>query len=120
LWEARHKAYYALKALKPGAKGWPTDVAVPISQLARCIRETVDDCAELGLLAPILGHVGDGNFHVAFLLDEDDREGLAAIRKANARLVERALAMGGTCTGEHGVGLGKIDAWRPSAATEWI
>ncbi len=85
-------------------------MAVPISQLARCIRETVDDCASVGLLAPILGHVGDGNFHVTFLLNEGDPEGLAAIKAANFRLVARALAMGGTCTGEHGVGLGKIDA----------
>ena len=110
LWEARHKAYYALKALKPGSKGWPTDVAVPISRLAECIGETAADCASLGLLAPILGHVGDGNFHVAFLFDESDAEELARVKEANARLIDRALAMGGTCTGEHGVGLGKIDA----------
>lgn len=110
LWEARHKAYYALKALKPGAKGWPTDVAVPISALAECIEQTAADCASLGLLAPILGHVGDGNFHVAFLFDEGDPDELGRVRRANQRLIERALAMGGTCSGEHGVGLGKIDA----------
>ena len=110
LWEARHKAYYALKALRPGARGWPTDVVVPISRLAECIRETVADCASLGLLAPILGHVGDGNFHVAFLFDETDKDELARVQRANQRLIERALAMGGACTGEHGVGLGKIDA----------
>ncbi|MBI1352922.1 MAG: FAD-binding protein [Acidobacteria bacterium] len=110
LWEARHKAYYALKALRPGARGWPTDVVVPISKLAECIRETVADCGSLGLLAPVLGHVGDGNFHVAFLFDEGDAEELGRVREANRRLIARALAMGGACTGEHGVGLGKIEA----------
>jgi D-lactate dehydrogenase (cytochrome) len=110
LWEARHKAYFAIKALKPGTKGWPTDVAVPVSRLAECIRETRRDTAAAGLLAPVLGHVGDGNFHVAFLLDENNPEEMERIRAANSRLVDRALAMGGTCTGEHGVGLGKIKA----------
>lgn len=110
LWTARHKAYYALKALRPGTKGWPTDVAVPISKLAECIRESAADCARLGLLAPILGHVGDGNFHVAFLFDENDADELSRVKEANSRLIRRALALGGTCTGEHGVGLGKIEA----------
>jgi D-lactate dehydrogenase (cytochrome) len=108
VWEARHKAYYAMKALKPGAQGWATDVAVPISRLAECILETVEDCRRRNLLAPILGHVGDGNFHVAFLFDPDDAETMRTIKEANLRLVEHALALGGTSTGEHGVGSGKI------------
>ncbi len=109
LWDARHKAYYAGKALKPGAKGWPTDVAVPLSKLAECILETRKDIDEAGQLAPILGHVGDGNFHVLFLFHEDDQQELETVKALNKRLVDRALALGGTCTGEHGVGLGKID-----------
>lgn len=110
LWEARHRAYYAVKATRPGAKGWPTDVAVPLSRLAECIRETTADCAAHGIPAPVLGHIGDGNFHAIFLLDPDDAEEVARIKAANQRLIERALAMGGTATGEHGVGSGKIAA----------
>jgi D-lactate dehydrogenase (cytochrome) len=108
VWEARHKAYYAMKALKPGAQGWATDVAVPISKLAECILETVEDCRRRDLLAPILGHVGDGNFHVTFLFNPGDAVTMKSIKEANVRLVEHALALGGTCTGEHGVGSGKI------------
>ncbi|MEZ5366180.1 MAG: FAD-linked oxidase C-terminal domain-containing protein [Bryobacterales bacterium] len=108
LWEARHKAYYAMKALQPGAQGWATDVAVPISRLAECILQTVADCEAHGLLAPILGHVGDGNFHVTFLFQPDDFETMRRVKAANLRLVEHALALGGTSTGEHGVGSGKI------------
>ena len=108
LWQARHDAYYAATALKPGCRGWATDVCVPISRLAACIVETQADVAEAGLLAPLVGHVGDGNFHLLFLLDPDDPEELARAKAANARLIDRALAMGGTCTGEHGIGFGKI------------
>ena len=108
VWEARHKAYYAIKALRPGAQGWATDVAVPISRLAECILESVEDCRRCDLLAPILGHVGDGNFHVTFLFDPDDVDAMRRIKQANLRLVEHALALGGTSTGEHGVGSGKI------------
>ncbi|MGH6948268.1 MAG: FAD-binding oxidoreductase [Kiloniellales bacterium] len=109
LWQARHDAYYAAIALRPGSKGWATDVCVPISRLADCILETRKDIDESGLLAPIVGHVGDGNFHVSFILDPNDREGYARAEKVNERMVLRALAMGGTCTGEHGVGYGKLD-----------
>ncbi len=112
LWDARHKSYYAIKALRPGAKGWPTDVAVPISRLAECIRESRKDAEEKGLLAPILGHIGDGNFHVVFMLDADDEEELKTVMGVNDRMVDRALAMGGTATGEHGIGVGKLDALR--------
>ncbi|MFQ3623531.1 MAG: FAD-linked oxidase C-terminal domain-containing protein [Acetobacteraceae bacterium] len=108
LWQARHQAYYAALALRPGAKGWPTDVCVPISRLADCILETKRDLAESRLLAPLVGHVGDGNFHLVFLVDPDDPEELARAAAANDRLVARALAMDGTCSGEHGVGYGKM------------
>ncbi len=108
LWQARHDAYYAAVATRPGCRGWATDVCVPISRLAQCIVETQEDVAEAGLLAPLVGHVGDGNFHLLFLLDPDDPDELARAKAANARLIDRALAMGGTCTGEHGIGFGKI------------
>ena len=108
LWQARHDAYYAAISMRPGAKGWPTDVCVPISRLAECILETKRDIAESGLYAPIVGHVGDGNFHLILVIDPEDREEFERAEALNARLVGRALAMGGTCTGEHGVGYGKM------------
>ena len=110
LWKARHDAHYANMQLRPGAKAWPTDVCVPISRLAQCIAETRDDIERSGLLAPIVGHVGDGNFHVDMVLDLDDAGEVARATALNKRLVSRALSMDGTCTGEHGVGLGKIDS----------
>ena len=109
LWHARHEAYYACLALRPGAKGLATDVCVPISRLAECILETRRDIDENGLLAPIVGHVGDGNFHVVVVMDPDDKAELAKTKAFNERLIMRAIAMDGTCTGEHGVGFGKID-----------
>jgi len=109
LWQARHDAHYANMQLRPGAKAWPTDVCVPISRLADCIAETRRDIDESGLLAPIVGHVGDGNFHVDMVLDPDNAEELSRAVELNERLVARALEMEGTCTGEHGVGYGKID-----------
>ena len=109
LWEARHNAYYASLALRPGSKGWATDVCVPISRLADCILETRRDIEESGQLVPLVGHVGDGNFHLLFLIDpENEEEELKQYQPLNDRLVERALRMGGTCTGEHGIGSGKI------------
>ncbi|MPZ58399.1 MAG: FAD-binding protein [Rhizobiales bacterium] len=108
LWQARHDAYWAGRALRPGAMPLATDVCVPISRLAECVTETQRDIAEAGFLGPIAGHVGDGNFHVTLLVDMQDQ---AEIKKTEAlleRLVERALAMDGTCTGEHGVGQGKM------------
>jgi len=107
LWQARHDAAYAAKALKKGAGIWATDVCVPISRLAECILETKADLAKTKLIAPLVGHVGDGNFHLAFVLNRDDPEEVAEAMRVNERLVLRALAMEGTCTGEHGVGLGK-------------
>jgi D-lactate dehydrogenase (cytochrome) len=115
LWQARHDAYYASVALRPGCKGWSTDVCVPISRLAECIRDTRADVAEAGLLAPIVGHVGDGNFHLLMLIDPDNPEELARAQAVNKRLVRRAIAMGGTCTGEHGVGMGKIESLEEEA-----
>jgi D-lactate dehydrogenase (cytochrome) len=108
LWQARHEAYYAALALRPGCKGWPTDVCVPISRLAECVLETKADLAANSLLAPLVGHVGDGNFHLVFLVDPDNEAEIAAAAAANDRLVMRALAMDGTCSGEHGVGYGKM------------
>jgi D-lactate dehydrogenase (cytochrome) len=108
MWQARHDAYWACIGLRPGAKAFATDVCVPISRLAECVAETQRDIAENKLVAPIVGHVGDGNFHVSVLLDMDDPAEVAAAKAFNGRLVERALAMEGTCTGEHGVGQGKM------------
>src|SRR5690242_3712304 len=108
LWQARHDAYWAGRGLRPGVQAIATDVCVPISRLADCLTATQADIAESRLVAPILGHVGDGNFHLSLLVDLDDRD---EVRRADGlcqRLVERALAMEGTCTGEHGVGEGKM------------
>ena len=107
LWRARHRAYEAARALRPGAQGFTTDACVPISSLAECISKTKRDLDESGLIAPIVGHVGDGNFHLAILVDPDDPDELRRAVELNDRLVRRAIALGGTCTGEHGVGYGK-------------
>ena len=107
LWQARHDAYYACLGLRPGARSLTTDVCVPISRLADCIAKTTADLAESGLVAPLVGHVGDGNFHLLLLADPDDAGENERARAFSNRLVERALRMDGTCTGEHGVGLGK-------------
>jgi D-lactate dehydrogenase (cytochrome) len=108
LWEARHHAALSCQALRPGARIIATDVCVPISRLAQCVSETQRDIAESRLLAPIVGHVGDGNFHLTLLVDMADADELARAKALSGRLVERALAMEGTCTGEHGVGQGKM------------
>ena len=109
LWQARHDAAYACKALRPDGEIWATDVCVPISQLAECIRETQRDIKESNLVAPIVGHVGDGNFHLVLLVDKEDPEENERAQQLHERMVMRALAMGGTCTGEHGIGYGKLD-----------
>ncbi|WP_282608016.1 FAD-linked oxidase C-terminal domain-containing protein [Pelagibius sp. Alg239-R121] len=108
LWQARHDAAYAAQSLRPGCQLWATDVCVPISRLADCIMETQEDLAGSYLTAPLVGHVGDGNFHLTFLIDPDKPEEIEEANRLNDRLVMRALAMEGTCTGEHGVGSGKI------------
>jgi D-lactate dehydrogenase (cytochrome) len=108
LWQARHDAYYAAMALAPGKKGMATDVCVPISKLADCILDTKRDVAESGLIAPILGHVGDGNYHLVLLFDPEDAEEMRRAKDLVERMNHRAVAYGGTCTGEHGIGLGKM------------
>ncbi|WP_144162431.1 FAD-binding oxidoreductase [Paraburkholderia sp. BCC1885] len=108
LWNARHNAYFAMLQLKPGCRAVTTDVCVPISQLAQCVVETEQDLLASPLPCPIVGHVGDGNFHVAILIDPARPEELAEAERLNQRIVQRALRMGGTCTGEHGVGLHKM------------
>lgn len=108
LWQARHDAYWAVMGLRAGASAFATDVCVPISRLAECVTATQADIKEMQLVAPIVGHVGDGNFHVSVLMDMNDADEVARGRKFHERLVARSLAMDGTCTGEHGVGEGKI------------
>ncbi|HEX2134574.1 MAG TPA: FAD-linked oxidase C-terminal domain-containing protein [Microvirga sp.] len=108
LWQARHDAYWAVRGLRPGAQSVATDVCVPISRLAECVTETQRDIQASGLIAPIVGHVGDGNFHLQPLVNVDDPAEVAACEALIERLVERALAMEGTCTGEHGVGQKKM------------
>jgi D-lactate dehydrogenase (cytochrome) len=109
LWQARHDAYYAALALRPGSKGWATDVCVPISRLAECIAETKIDLAQSSIPSALAGHVGDGNFHLIFMIDPNRPEEIAEASRLNDRMVTRALAMDGTCTGEHGIGYGKMD-----------
>ena len=107
LWKARHDAAWAALALRPGATSLATDVCVPISRLTECILETRRDLEQSPIPAPIVGHVGDGNFHLVLLVKRDDPAEVAEGDRLNQRLVRRALAMGGTCTGEHGIGIGK-------------
>ena len=108
LWQARHDAYWAALGLRPGAKAIASDVCVPISRLAECVTATQADIAASRLIAPIVGHVGDGNFHLSILVDMADADEIRRTEGLLERLVERALAMDGTCTGEHGVGQGKM------------
>jgi D-lactate dehydrogenase (cytochrome) len=107
LWQARHDAYYAALAMRPGSRGWTTDACVPISRLAECIIETKRDIAASPLPGALVGHVGDGNFHIIFPVDPDDAAQITEAERLSSRIAERALTMGGTCSGEHGVGLGK-------------
>jgi D-lactate dehydrogenase (cytochrome) len=108
LWQARHDAYHAVVQLRPGARPLATDVCVPISCLAECVAGTQADIAEMKLIAPIVGHVGDGNFHVSLLIDMDNATEIERAERFLERLAKRALALEGTCTGEHGVGQGKM------------
>jgi D-lactate dehydrogenase (cytochrome) len=108
MWNARHNALMASLALNPGAKAMATDVAVPVSELAAAMEHGRRALDESGLNGGIVGHVGDGNFHVAFLLDPDDAASIEKAEALNGRLVDDALARGGTCTGEHGIGFGKL------------
>ena len=107
LWQARHDAYFACLQMKPGCRAFPTDVCVPISRLAECIRATNEDLTQVDIPISLFGHVGDGNFHLVVLVDPDNPEDMKQAEWINERVVERALAMEGTCTGEHGIGIGK-------------
>ena len=109
LWAARHNAYFALLQLRPGCRAISTDCCVPISRLAECILDTKADCEKHQMIYSIIGHVGDGNFHVLMLIDPHDPADIAKAEQVNARMVTRALEMDGTCTGEHGVGMHKMD-----------
>ena len=108
LWTMRHNAYYAILAARPGARAIVTDICVPISKLARAIEETRADLEQSGVQGPILGHVGDGNFHAILLVDEHAPDEIVRAKAVSERMVERALALGGTSTGEHGIGIGKL------------
>jgi D-lactate dehydrogenase (cytochrome) len=108
LWEARHNAAFSTFTLRPGSSMIPTDVCVPLSRLAECVTETQRDIEASRLIAPIVGHVGDGNFHLTLLIDRDDPAEVANAKAFGERLIQRALGMDGTCTGEHGVGQGKM------------
>ncbi len=108
LWQARHDAFWATKAIKPGKEeSIATDVCVPISRLAECVVETQKDLEQNNIYGPIIGHVGDGNFHVVLFCDRSDAAEVKRVKAVYERLIKRALAMGGTCTGEHGIGSGK-------------
>ena len=109
LWQARHNAYFALLQLRPGSRAISTDCCVPISRLTECLLETKADCDRENLIYGIVGHVGDGNFHVQMLVDPTDPTDVARAESVNERMVHRAIAMDGTCTGEHGIGLHKLD-----------
>ncbi|MEY4094713.1 MAG: hypothetical protein RLZZ53_1912, partial [Acidobacteriota bacterium] len=107
-WQARHNAYYAAVASRPGARAWTTDICVPISHLAECILETQEDLKASKIEAPLVGHAGDGNFHLIIMLNPDDKTEFDTVTGISERLVKRALKFGGTCSGEHGVGFGKL------------
>jgi D-lactate dehydrogenase (cytochrome) len=109
LWTARHNAYFAMLQMRPGARAISTDCCVPISRLAECILDTQADCEKNHMIYSIIGHVGDGNFHVLMMVDPHDADDIAKAEGVNQRMVARAIAMDGTCTGEHGIGMHKMD-----------
>lgn len=119
LWRARHNAYPAIRALRPGASALVTDVCVPISRLAQAVTETAGDIAASGVPGPILGHVGDGNFHATLLYDPQSPHETATARALGSRMAERALRLGGTVSGEHGIGFGKIGYMRDEHGAGW-
>jgi D-lactate dehydrogenase (cytochrome) len=120
LWDARHNAYFACLQLRPGSRAVSTDVCVPISRLAECVHETMEDVKSYIAPVPLLGHVGDGNFHLMFLVDPQKPQETELAKEFNRRLVERALRLEGTCTGEHGVGLGKQGSLRAELGDDVI
>jgi D-lactate dehydrogenase (cytochrome) len=119
LWAMRHNGYYAILAARPGARAVVTDICVPISRLPQAIEETEADIAASGLPGPILGHVGDGNFHAILLVDPDQPAELHKAKALSARMAQRALQLGGTCTGEHGVGYGKLPFMAAEHGEAW-
>ena len=120
LWQARHDAYFACLQIRPGSRAVSTDVCVPISRLAECVQETMEDVKSYFAPVPLLGHIGDGNFHLMFLVDPAKPEETEVAKQFNKRLVERALRLEGTCTGEHGVGMGKMGSMRMELGDETI
>jgi D-lactate dehydrogenase (cytochrome) len=118
LWKARHDAYWACLSLRPGSRGIATDVAVPISRLAEALLGCKADIEASGLVAPIVGHVGDGNFHTVILIDPENPASIEAAFALDKKIVARALALGGTCTGEHGIGIGKREFLLQEAGVE--
>jgi len=120
LWDARHHAYFAGLQLRPGSRAVSTDVCVPISRLAECVHETMEDVKDYIAPVPLLGHVGDGNFHLMFLVDPAKPEETELAKQFNQRLVARALRLEGTCTGEHGVGMGKQASLRAELGDDVI
>jgi D-lactate dehydrogenase (cytochrome) len=119
LWSARHSVYYAQQSLRPGSKGYVTDACVPISRLAEAILESAQDLDASPLIAPLVGHVGDGNFHLAILVEPGNAAELAEAERLGARISERALRLGGTVTGEHGVGMGKRKYMQAEHGDAW-
>ncbi len=119
MWQARHDIWWANMGLRPGSQGLPTDVCVPISELARHIEAARRDVLAARLIAPICGHVGDGNFHICFVVNPDDSDEMRRVEEVNARMIERAVAAGGTCTGEHGIGYGKIEFLKREAGAAY-
>ncbi|UWQ06159.1 FAD-binding oxidoreductase [Aliiroseovarius crassostreae] len=119
LWKIRHNAFYALTALKPGAKAMVTDICVPISKLAQAVEETRQDIAASHMPGPILGHVGDGNFHAILLLEEGNKEDWTTAKALVKRMADRAISLGGTITGEHGVGMGKLGLMEAEHGPAW-
>ena len=120
LWDARHNAYFACLQIRPGSRAVSTDVCVPISRLAECVHETMEDVKNYIAPVPLLGHVGDGNFHLMLLVDPARPEETELAKQFNKRLVERAIRMEGTCTGEHGIGLGKQESLRTELGDDVI
>jgi len=120
LWDARHHAYFACLQIQPGSRAVSTDVCVPISRLSECVKETMADVKDYIAPVPLLGHIGDGNFHLMLLVDPAKPEQTELAKTFNARLVDRAIRMEGTCTGEHGVGMGKMESMRKELGDETI
>ncbi len=119
LWAMRHNGYYAILAARKGARALVTDICVPISKLAQAVEETQADIEASGIPGPILGHVGDGNFHAILLVDPEQPADLETAKALSHRMAERAIALGGTCTGEHGVGMGKLAYMRAEHGDGW-